>query len=132
MSNIACQIVQYAQHLRAQDPERYGTKGSTKGSPGYVPGGWREAVRAATQSYYQSSGKTPSQATIKRRELVTIPQRLKGHPEQDTKYRGYKIQLEDLKTKYWEAGLHIKTVQPRQQRAPRVPGQRKRLPPMLL
>jgi len=33
--------------------------------------------------------------------------------------------------KYWEAGLHIKAVQPRQQRAPRVTGQRKRLPPML-
>jgi len=61
-----------------------------------------------------------------------IPQRLKGQPEQDTLYRGYKRELEDLKTRYWEAGLKIKAVQPRQQRAPRVPGQRKRLPPMLL
>jgi len=81
--------------------------------------------------YYQSSGKTPSQATLKRRELGTIPQ-LKGHPEQDALYRGYKRQLEDLKTRYWEAGLHLKAVQPRQQRAPRAPGERKRLPPMLL
>jgi len=64
----------------AQDPNRYGIKGSTKGSPGYVPGGWREAVRAATQLYYQSSGKTPSQETIKRKSLVG----LKAHPEQDT------------------------------------------------
>jgi len=46
--------------------------------------------------YYQTSGKTPSQATIKRRELGMIPQRLKGHPEQDALYRGYKRQLEDL------------------------------------
>jgi len=62
MANVAPQIVQYAQQLRAQDPERYGTKGSTKGSPGYVPGGWREAVSEATQS----DGKTPIQATLKR------------------------------------------------------------------
>jgi len=112
MSIIARQIVQFAQWLRAEDLERYGTKGPTKGSPGYVPGGWREAVRAATQMYYQTSGKTPSQATIKRRELGTIPQQLKGHPEQDTLYRGYKRQLEDLKTRYWEASLHIKAIQP--------------------
>jgi len=86
MSNVACQIVQFAQRLRAEDLERYGTKGSTKGSPGYAPRGWREAVRAATQSYYQSSGKTPSQATIKRRELGTIPQQLKdqGKPKTET------------------------------------------------
>jgi len=44
--------------LRAQDPSRYGTKGSTERSPGYVPRGWREAVRAATQAYYQTSGNT--------------------------------------------------------------------------
>jgi len=69
MSNIAHQIVQVAQRLRVKDPNRYRTKGSTKGSPGYVPGGWREAVSAATQMYDQTSGKTPSQATIKRREL---------------------------------------------------------------
>jgi len=31
-------------------------------------GGWREAVRAATQMYYQSFAKTPSQEPIKRRE----------------------------------------------------------------
>jgi len=74
MSNLACQIVQFAQRLRAEDPNRYRTKGSTKGSPGYVPGGWREAVRTAMQLYYQSSGKGPSQATLKRRELGTIPQ----------------------------------------------------------
>jgi len=91
---------------------RPGTKGSTKGSPGYVPGEWREAVRAATQSYYQTSGKTPSQATIKRRELGTIPQRLKGQPEQDTLYRGYKRQLEDLKTSIGKP-VYIKAVQPR-------------------
>jgi len=132
MSNIARQIVQLAQRLRAEDPNRYGTKGSTKGSPGYVPGGWREAVRVATQMYYQSSGKSPSQATLKRKELGTIPQRLKGQPEQDALYRGYKRQLEELKTRYWDAGLHIKAVQPRQQRTPRAPGQKKRLPPMLL
>jgi len=59
MSNIARQIVQVAQQLRV-DPNRYGTKGSTKGSPGYVPEGWREAVRAATQMYYQTSDKSPS------------------------------------------------------------------------
>jgi len=132
MSNVAHTIVQVAQRLRAEDPNRYGTKGSTKGSPGYVPGGWREAVRASTQMYYQTSGKGPSQATLKRKELGTIPQRLKGHPEQDALYRGYKRQLEDLKTRYWDAGLKIKAVQPRQQRAPRAPGQRKRLPPMIL
>jgi len=132
MSNIACKIIQYAQQLRAQDPERYGTKGSTKVSPGYVPRGWREAVRAATQLCYETSGKGPSQATIKRRELGTIPHQLKGQPEQDALYRGHKRQLEDLKTRYWDAGLHIKAAQPRQQRAPRVPGQRKRLPPTLL
>jgi len=82
--------------------------------------------------YYQSSGKTPSQATLKRRELRAIPQLLKGQTEQDALDRGYKRQLEDLKTRYWEAGLKIKAIQPRQQRAPRAPGQRKRLPPMLL
>jgi len=49
-------------HLRAArgdwpaNRQRYGTKGSTKESPGYVPGGWREAVRAATQA----SGKNTS------------------------------------------------------------------------
>jgi len=130
MSNVACQIVQVAKQSRAEEPNRYRTKGSTKGSPGYAPGGWREAVRAAMQMYYQSSGKSPSQATlkrIKRRELGTIPQRLKGQPEQDALYRGYKRQLEDLKTRYW-----VKALQPRQQRAPRAPRQRKRLPPMLL
>jgi len=123
MSNIACQIVQVTQRLREEDPNRYRTKGS-KGNPGYVPGGWSEAVRAATQMYYQTSGKTPSQATIKRRQLDTIPQQLKGHPELDALYRGYKRQLEDLKTRYWEPGLHIKAVQPQQQRAPRAPGQK--------
>jgi len=60
MSNMARQIFQVAQQLRAEDPNRYRTKGSTKGCPGYVPGGCREAVRAAMQMYYQSSGKTPS------------------------------------------------------------------------
>jgi len=72
MSNIARQIIQVAQWLREEDPNRYGTKGSTKGSPGYVPGGWREAVRAATQSYYQTSGKTLSQVTIKKRAWYDI------------------------------------------------------------
>jgi len=99
-----------------------GTKGSTKGSPGYVPGGWREAVRAAMQLYYQTSGKSPSQATLKRREIGTILQQLKGQPEQDALYRGYKRQLEDLKTRYLDTGLKIKAVQPQQQRAPRFPG----------
>jgi len=79
-----------------------------------------------------TSCKIPSQATIKRRELGTISHQLKGQPEQDTLYRGYKRQLEDLKTRYWDTGLKIKAIQPPQQRAPRVPGQRKRLPPMLL
>jgi len=118
MSNPACQIVQVAQRLRVEDPNRYRTKGSTKGSPGYVPWGWREAVRAATQLYCQSSGIGPSKATVKRRELGTIPQQLKGQPEQDALYRGYKSQLEDLKTRYWDTGLKIKAIQPRQQREP--------------
>jgi len=34
------------------------------------------------------------------------------HTEQDALYRGYKRQLEDLKKKYWQAGLQIKVVQP--------------------
>jgi len=88
MSNIACQIIQVSQQLRVEDPNRYRTKGSTKGNPGYVPGGWREAVRSAMQLYYQSSGKPPSQATIKRRELGMIPQQLKGQPEhRQTQFR---------------------------------------------
>jgi len=66
MSNVACQIIQVAQLLREEDPNRYGTKGSTKGSPGYVHEGWREAVRAATQMYYQKSGKTPRNNKEKR------------------------------------------------------------------
>jgi len=107
MSNVARQIVQFAQRLRAEDPNRCRTKGSTKVSPVYFPGGWREAVRAATQLYYQSSGKGPSQATIKRKELGTITQWLKGQPEQEALYRGYKRQLEDLKTRYWDTGLNI-------------------------
>jgi len=78
MSNIARQIVQVAQRLRVEDPNRYRTKGPTKLSPGYVPGGWREAVRSGMQLYYQTSGKSPSQAPIKRREIGMIPQRLKG------------------------------------------------------
>jgi len=56
-------------------------KKKRKGSPGYVPRGWREAVRAAKQTYYQETDKTPSEATLKRRELGTIPQLFKGHPE---------------------------------------------------
>jgi len=56
---------------------------------------------------------------------------LKGQPEQDALYRGYKRQLEELKSRYWEAGLRIKAVQPRQMRA-RASGERKRLPPVVL
>jgi len=41
-------------------------------------------------------------------------------------------ELEDLKSRYWEAGLHIKAIQPRQQRSPRALGEKEILPPMLL
>jgi len=132
MSNVARQIVQTAQQLRAQDPGRYGTKGAAKGTSGYIPGGWREAVRAATQMYYQQTGKTPSLATQKRKQLGTIAHRLRGNPEQDALYRGYKRQLEELKMRYWQAGLHIRAVQPRKPKAPRPLGERLRLPPIVL
>jgi len=132
MSNVARQIIQTAQQLRAQDPGRYGMKGAAKGTSGYIPGGWREAVRAAKQMYYQQTGKTPSQATQKRRQLGTIAHQLRGNPEQDALYRGYKRQLEELKTRYWQAGLQIRAVQPRRQRAPRAPGERQRLSPIIL
>jgi len=52
-----------------------------------------EDVRAAMQMYYQSSGKNTSQATTKRRELGTMPQCLKGHPEHDALYRGYSLKI---------------------------------------
>jgi len=71
MSKIACDFVQTAQQLRLEDPGRYGKKGSAKRPSAYDPGGWREAVRAAMLMYYQQTGKSSSQATLKRRELGT-------------------------------------------------------------
>jgi len=82
--------------------------------------------------YYEQTGDSLSQATLKRRELGTIPQQLKGQPKQDALCRGYKRQLEDLKTKYYASHLQTKAVQPRKLRAPRAPGQRRRLSPIIL
>jgi len=126
------QIFKDAKKLREKDPNTYGIKGSTKGSPGYVPGGWKKAIKVATEMYRESHGKGPSQETLERKKIGTIPHRLKDKPEQSALYRGYEEKLKELKTKYWNAGLEIRAVQPRKNKNPKAPTERKRLPPVLL
>jgi len=46
-------VINIAKDLRNQDPQRYGVPRSTKGTPGYVPQGWRQAVTDAGQLYRQ-------------------------------------------------------------------------------
>jgi len=41
---------------------------------------------------------------------------LKNNERQNALYWGYRIKLEQLKSKYWNAGLKIKAVQPAEQR----------------
>jgi len=53
---------------------------------------------------------------------------LKNDERQSALYRGYRIKLEQLKTKYWNAGF----VQPAKQREKREGYLRKRLPPVIL
>jgi len=50
---------------------------------------------------------------VKRRQVGSVAHRLKGQPEMDAIYRGYKKQLEALKAKYYNVGL-----QPRARRQP--------------
>jgi len=84
--------IERASKLREANPSRYGVFRSRPGTPGYV-GGWRLAIRDATEQYYQETGKMPSQATIKRRENGTLAHQLRIDPNQDALYRGYKMQL---------------------------------------
>jgi len=129
MSRVAEKITKMATELRKNNSSRYGTKGTRSGKLGYVEGGWRLAIQDATQQYYEDSGRMPSQATIKRKENHTLSHWLKIDPEQDALYRGYKMQLQALKTKYHQEGL--KVVKPRNPKKPnpKAPTRRKRLPP---
>jgi len=53
------------------------------------------------------TGKSPSQAAIRRREMGSVAHRLKHDPQQDALYRGYKQALERLKMQYPNAGLTV-------------------------
>jgi len=77
------------------------------------------------------TGKTPSQAAIRRREIGSVSSRLKHDPQQYELYRGYKQALERLKTQYHNAGLTvIRPAKPKVLRAG--VAQRKRFPPIIL
>jgi len=56
---------------------------------------------------------------------------LKKNERQSALCCGYKIKLEELKSKYWNAGLKIKAVQPAKQREKREGYIRKRLPDVI-
>jgi len=78
------------------------------------------------------TGKSLSQAAIQRREIGTAAHRLRNNEKQLQLYCSYKIKLEQSKSKYWNAGLKIKAVQPTKQRARTGGYVRKRLLPVIL
>jgi len=110
------QIVYQASRLCQENLNHYGQKGSRPGTPGYVKDGFQNAVWDATQEYYRMTGKSLSQAAIRRREIGTVAHRLRNNEKQLQLYCGFKIKLEQLKSKYWNAGLKIQAVQPAKQR----------------
>jgi len=77
------------------------------------------------------TGKSLSQAAVQRREIGTVAHRLRNNEKQLQLYQGYRIKLEQLKSKYWNAGLK-KGVQPVKQREKREGYVRKRLLPVIL
>ncbi len=52
MSTAGEQILKNASTLYKANPQVYGVKGAARGTPGYVAGGWKRAVKEATQQYY--------------------------------------------------------------------------------
>jgi len=121
------QIVYQASRLRQENPSLYGIKNASPGTRGHVHDGWKRAVQEATKLYYDQTGKQPQ-----KRIGTTISQQLKNDERQLALYHGYRIKLEQLKTKYWNAGLKIKAVQPVKQREKREGYARKRLLPVIL
>jgi len=105
--SVISQIVALANQLRSSNPSLYRQKRARPGYPGYVKDGFRNSVQEATQQYYCTVGKTPSQAAIQQREIGSDAHRLKNNPQQDELYRCYKQSLERLKTQYHNAGLTV-------------------------
>jgi len=101
--------------LCQENPSLYGIKNASLGNKGYVHDSWKWAVQESAKLYYAQTSKEQSS----RREVGTFSQQLKNDEIQSALYRGYKIKLEQLKSKYWNAGLKIKAVQPAKQREKR-------------
>ncbi len=126
-------IAQKAQQLRSNNEGLYGVTGAARGTPGYVKDGWRNAVQVAAENYYRQTGKTPSEANLRRRKEGSVAHRLKNNEDADALYRGYRRRLEALKARYWNAGLHIKAVKPAQPKKNKKGNYvRKRKPPVIL
>ncbi len=105
MSEAGKWILQRATDLRRANPQVYGIKGAARGTPGYVPGGWKLAVEQATQQYYQETNRGPSQETLRRKQEGTIAHRLKNDEKADQLYRTYRRRLEQLKKTFWNYAI---------------------------
>jgi len=46
-------VINIAKQLRADQPQRYGQPRAAKGSPGYIPQGWKNAIIDASEIYKQ-------------------------------------------------------------------------------
>ncbi len=84
------QIINYAKQLRQQNPQKYGIQGAKKGTQGWVPNGWRQAVIDSAAQYRQSSGKPPAKK---------YPKRVLD-PQQKAYRKVYREQLRGLKMAY--------------------------------
>lgn len=87
-------IIQAANQLRSNQPNRYGVKGAREGQPGYVKGGWRRAVIDAAAGIRQQTGKQPAPKSMRKGQLIP-----KGSIQR-AYYNGYKDELRQLKSKY--------------------------------
>lgn len=90
-------------------------------------GAWKRAVMQAGQEY-RAAHPNPN----RKPRTASVASRVKGDERLDALYRGYKQELRGLKMRYWDAGLQIRSTQPRKVATRSGAPARKRLPPIIL